>query len=269
MPERILYKASDGALLSGYQFGDISKPCLYFSHSLGCTSEMWATEISILEKEFCCLAMDTRGHGISEATVGAYSLDRLALDVLETLDYKGVSKAHFCGLSLGGMIGQKLSVRAPQRFLSFVLAATTSYMGPPENWQQRIDLITSEGMEPIAASAPNKWFSSNGGASDFAVETSIGWILSTSTVGYSGCCAAIRDMDLRGVVELNQVTTLILAGNQDIATPPDNAKFLAEKIKNSTLILMDGGHLLNLEQPERFCQEMLAFYEKELLLEFK
>ncbi len=259
MPENLTVKTSDGINLSVEFAGNSDKPALLFSNSLGTTRDMWAHQAQALSKDFSIIWYDTRGHGQSDAPAGAYSLDRLSLDVLEILDALSLEKVLFCGLSLGGMTGQLLSVRAPERLSACVLAATSAYMGPPSGWQGRINTVLEKGMASIVDAVLEKWFAPAGAAAQVDIDRVKAQFIETNPVGYAGCCAAIRDMDLRGLPGVNPVRTLILAGDDDQATPPDHAKFLADNISNSSLTKFRGGHLLNLEQLEPFTEAVSAF----------
>ena len=257
MSEAFEVQTSDGICLRGERGGD--GPSLVFSNSLGVTREMWRDQQEALSADYHVILYDTRGHGASDAPPGGYSIDRLTLDVIEVLNALGIEETHFCGLSLGGMTGQALAIRAPERLQSLTLAATSSYMGPPGGWQNRIDTVLSSGMEPIVDAVLQKWFAEEGGVEQKAAGTAKGWLLETNPVGYAGCCAAIRDMDLRPIVNAIDIETLILAGKNDQATPIDHATFLRSLINGAILTSMAGGHLLNLEQPTLFTNSVRHF----------
>ena len=260
MPLNSRVQTSDNVTLNVVQFGDPGHPTLIFSNSLGTTWEMWTDQIDALKDRFHLILYDTRGHGESDAPSGPYSMSRLSLDVLEILDALKIEQAHFCGLSLGGMTGQMLAVRAAERFHSFVLAATSAYMGPPSGWQARIELVQAEGMSPICDAVLDKWFSAEGSTSQPAFNKAKSWLLSTNPVGYSGCCAAIRDMDLRGSAKAIASPTMIIAGETDSATPLPHAEFLVQAIADSSLATLAGGHLINLEQPSGFSVLLSEFF---------
>ena len=260
MPLSSQIQTSDQVSLNVVQFGAPHNPTIVFSNSLGTTWEMWIDQIAALKDRFHLVLYDTRGHGGSEAPPGAYSMSRLSLDVLELMQTLKVEKAHFCGLSLGGMTGQMLAVRAPERFYSFVLAATSAHMGPPTGWQARIRTVQSEGMNAICDAVLEKWFSAEGATSQSALNEAKSWFLSTDPVGYSGCCAAIRDMDLKGSAKAISSPTLIIAGENDSATPLNHAEFLNREISGSSLATLAGGHLINLEQPTGFSDQLAEFF---------
>jgi len=261
MPLSSQIQTSDQVSLNVIQFGDPDHPTIVFSNSLGTTWEMWTDQISALKDRFHLVLYDTRGHGDSEAPQGAYSLSRLSLDVLEIMHALEIETANFCGLSLGGMTGQMLAVRAPESFRAFVLAATSAYMGPPAGWQARIQAVQSEGMNAICDAVLEKWFSAEGATSQSASNEAKSWFLSTDPVGYSGCCAAIRDMDLRGFARVISSPTLIIAGENDSATPLNHAEFLNREISGSFLATLAGGHLINLEQPNEFSARLAEFFD--------
>ena len=251
---------SDKCRLAVEVLGERSNPPLIFSNSLGTTREMWRSQADALSQSHHVILYDTRGHGQSEAPEGAYSIDRLSLDVLEIMDTLEIERALFCGLSLGGMTGQVLACKVPARFPKMVLAATSAYMGPPSGWQTRIDTVLRGGMRAISDAVRSIWFAPEGQATSQIVERAVAWFKATDPIGYAGCCAAIRDMDLRGIGKANTCRTLILAGEDDMATPPEHAHALKASIASSELKLMRGGHLLNLEQPAAFSEALIQFF---------
>jgi 3-oxoadipate enol-lactonase len=232
------------------------------SNSLGTDLHMWDAQMAAFEKRFRVLRYDTRGHGRSDVPAGAYSIDRLGCDVVDLLDALDVPKAHFCGLSLGGMIGQWLALRAPGRIGRLVLANTAAYMGPPSNWQARIDSVLVEGMAPLASASLARWFTP-----EFAVRGSAAiaqirtMLLATDPVGYAGCCAAIRDMDQRPTASLNNLATLVIAGSRDPATSMQDGAFLAGSADDGHLAILDAAHLSNVECANAFAREVLHFLE--------
>lgn len=257
MSEEFEINVGDGHTIRGEIHGD--GPPLVFSNSLGVTRAMWRDQVEDFSQDYKVILYDTRGHGASDTSAGSYSIDRLVRDVLDILDALNINRTHFCGLSLGGMTGQALALRAPERLLSLTLAATSSYMGPPEGWQKRIETVLAKGMNSISDAVLAKWFVDEGSAKENIVNAARDWLTNTNPVGYTGCCAAIRDMDMRAIVGGITPPALILAGNHDSATPIEHASFLHEEISGSILNKMAGGHLLNLEQPSLFTQSLRQF----------
>lgn len=251
---------TDGCLIAWRLDGPEGAPVLMLSNSLGASMGMWEDQVPAFSQAFRVLRYDTRGHGGSSVTPGDYGLDRLGRDALELLDALGIAKVHFCGLSLGGMTGQWLGVFAPERIDRLVLANTSSFMGPPSSWHGRMDMVRDKGMAAIVDAVLERWYTPA-----FASKTPAGLtrtrqqFLMTYPDGYAGCCAAIRDMDLRPIVGLVAAPTLVIAGSEDPATPPDHAEFLASAIAGSRLVSLKAAHLSNIEQPEQFTGAVLEF----------
>ena len=259
--ERALATVGDGCRLAYRLDGPPDAPVLVLSNSLGTAIEMWAPQLPALASRFRVLRYDVRGHGASDAPPGGYSLDRLGRDVLELLDGLGVERVHFCGLSLGGMLGQWLAVRAPERIDRLVLANTTAYMGPPAGWQERIDTVLRDGMDAIAEATMARWFTPEFRArAPGAVAEVRGRLVATSVTGYAGCCAAIRDMDLRPTAPLIARPALLVAGTADPSTPPERSDEIARAMRaDARVVLLEAAHLSNVEQPDAFSRAVLDF----------
>jgi 3-oxoadipate enol-lactonase len=250
----------DGCRIAWRMDGPENAPVLVLSNSLGTAMAMWTSQVPALSEHFRLLRYDTRGHGKSSVLPGEIGLDRLGRDVLELLDTLGIARAHFCGLSLGGMTGQWLGVFAPERIDRLVLANTSSFMGPPESWQTRINLVRDLGMVAIVEAVLERWFTPGFAArGEDAIEETRQLLLATDPQGYSGCCAAIRDMDLRPVARLIAAPSLIIAGSEDPATPPDHAKRLAFAVAGSKLVSLRAAHLSNIEQSDAFTAALINF----------
>lgn len=206
------------------------------------------------------LRYDSRGHGASAVPAGAYSMDRLGRDMVELLDALELQTVSFCGLSLGGMVGQWLGIRAPERVRRLILANTSAYMGPPRNWDARIEAVSREGMSAIAEASIARWFTPDFPAIWPKVVLPIREaLLATDPTGYAGCCAAIRDMDMRRTGTLNQVPALILAGSHDPATPAADSEALAATLGHARIKFLEAAHLSNCERPEEFTAACLDF----------
>jgi 3-oxoadipate enol-lactonase len=250
----------DGCRIAWRMDGPANAPVLVLSNSLGTTMGLWDEQVPALSQRFRILRYDTRGHGASSVMPGDYSLDRLGRDVIELLDSLAIAQAHFCGLSLGGMTGQWLGVHAPERIDRLVIANSSSFMGPPESWQQRMTTVREQGMAAIAEAVLDRWFTPAFAASNApGLARTRSQLLATPADGYAGCCAAIRDMDMRQVVHVISRPTLVIAGNKDPATPPDHAQAIATAIAGSRLLSLDAAHLSNIEQPAAFTAALLDF----------
>lgn len=235
-------------------------PVLVLSPSLGTAMSLFDPQLKALKPHFSVLCYDPRGHGASDVPSGNYSLDRLGRDVVELLDALGIERAHFLGVSLGGMTGQWLGYRVPERIASLTLTNTSAYMGPPSGWATRISTVLEHGMGAMVEPVLERWFTPGFRASGNPAIGAIGRLLeATAPAGYAGCSAAIRDMDLRPTAPLIAAPTLVIAGLQDPATPPEHAQFLARSIPGAQLVELDAAHLSNIECPELFNAAVLDF----------
>lgn len=252
------FSTDDGCRLA-YRFdGPEGAPVLLLSNSLGTTMEMWAPQMAAFTQRFRVLRYDSRGHGQSDAPAGAYSMDRLGRDAVLLLDAVGVERADFCGLSKGGMVGQWLGVRAPERIGKLILANTSAYMGPPSGWQNRIEGVLRDGMAPLAEASIARWFTSDFPAhAPEAVAPIRKMLLGCDPSGYAGCCAAIRDMDLRPTAGLIVPPTLVIAGSQDPSTSVADGRWLADRVRDGRLAELDAAHLSNVEQARAFSDIVL------------
>ncbi|HHW2043016.1 TPA: alpha/beta fold hydrolase [Pseudomonas aeruginosa] len=150
---------SDGASLAYRLDGAAEKPLLALSNSIGTTLHMWDAQLPALTRHFRVLRYDARGHGASSVSPGPYTLARLGEDVLELFDALEVRRAHFLGLSLGGIVGQWLALHAPQRIERLVLANTSAWLGPAAQWDERIAaVLQAEDMSETAAGFLGNWF---------------------------------------------------------------------------------------------------------------
>jgi 3-oxoadipate enol-lactonase len=255
--------ADDGCRIAYAIEGDPSAPVLMLSNSLGTNMNMWAPQVpAFIDAGFRVLRYDSRGHGASDAPAGAYSMDRLGRDAVGLLDTLGIEKAYFCGLSKGGMVGQWLGYRAPERVHCVVLANTSAYMGPVSAWQSRIETIRSSGMAAIADAVILRWFTPEFIASNPEWANTIRTqLLATDVEGYAGCCAAIRDMDLRPIRPLITVPALVIGGSRDPAAPPEASEALAATIPCNDLLMLETAHLSNIELPPAFTEAVIGFLQ--------
>ncbi|MFK0298786.1 3-oxoadipate enol-lactonase [Brevundimonas sp. NPDC090276] len=257
-----VFTADDGCRIAWRFDGPDDAPVLLLSNSLGTTMEMWAPQMAAFTRRFRVLRYDSRGHGQSDSPAGAYSMDRLGRDAVLLLDAVGVERADFCGLSKGGMVGQWLGVRAPERIGKLILANTSAYMGPPSGWQGRIEGVLRDGMAPLAEASIARWFTSSFPMREQnAVSPIREMLLGCDPSGYAGCCAAIRDMDLRPTAPLIAASTLVIAGSQDPSTSVEDGRWLADAVHQGELAVLDAAHLSNVETPSVFSETVLGFLD--------
>jgi 3-oxoadipate enol-lactonase len=245
-----------------YRFdGPADKPVLVLSNSIGVTLNMWDPQIPELSKHFRVLRYDTRGHGASGVPAGAYSTDRLGRDVIELLDALNISRAHFCGLSLGGLIGQWLGIHTPDRIDRLILCNTSSYLGPADQWDGRIaSVLQAENMSETAEMFLKNWFPPYMlEAENATVKTFRAMLLATELRGLAGCWAAVRDTDMRRTVALIHRPTLVIAGRYDTVTSLSHGELIAATIPESKLVVLPAVHLSNIEYPDAFLSAVLEF----------
>ena len=240
--------------------GAADKRVVVLSNSLGADFSMWDPQIAEFSKSLVVLRYDTRGHGKSSATSGPYSVEQLAKDVLDLADSLELDRFHFCGLSMGGMIGMWLAASAPQRLNKLVLCSTAAKIGTAETWNTRIDAVRKQGMKAVAASAVERWLTPAFRAKDPSAVANIQRLLeSTNSEGYVSCCAAVRDFDFREQLGKIRAPCLVISGTHDAATTPVDGRFLADRISGARYVELNGAHLSNIEDAERFTREVAGF----------
>lgn len=242
--------------------GPAAAPVVVMSHSLAANVGMWEDQMPALSG-FRVLRYDTRGHGGTDAPEGDYTLDQLAGDLFALLDALEIDRAHFVGLSMGGMVGQTAALRDPGRFLSLSLCDTSSRV-PAEGralWSERMEAARSHGMGSLVESTIDRWFSrSFQAAAPARVERVREMIRTTPAAGYRGCCAAIRGLDLTGRLGEIRLPTLIIVGEDDPGTPVAAHEVIRDRIEGSRLVVIrDALHFSNVEQAEVFNETLGAF----------
>lgn len=253
------FMTGDGCTLHYRWDGLKSGPVLIMSNSLGTSMALWEPQVAALGEHFRLLRYDTRGHGQSSVPPGGYGLDRLGRDVIELADGLGIETFSFCGLSLGGMTGQWLGWRAPERLEHLVIANSSACMGPPSGWDARIEAVNAEGMKAMAGPVLGRWFTAAFAQDSANTAAALQDLLDTPAAGYAGCSAAIRDMDMRPILPLIAAPTLIIGGKYDPATPPEHSNEMAAGIPNAQCVMLEAAHLSNVEKPSEFTAAMLGF----------
>lgn len=238
-------------------------PWLVLSHSLACSTRMWDPQIEALKGEYRILAYDTRGHGASEAPTGAYSLEQLADDLAALLNELEITSAHYCGLSMGGMIGQTFALKYPGVFRTLTLADTTSRY-PAEAaalWADRIRTAETKGMEALAQPTLERWFTEPfRKAHPDKVDAIRKLIVATPVAGYAGCSQAIPKINLTSRLKEIRCPILVIVGEQDGGTPPAMAREIHDNAPGSKLVVLpQAAHIANLEQPEAFTKSLRDF----------
>jgi 3-oxoadipate enol-lactonase len=243
--------------------GPQDAPALVLSNSLGATLAMWDPQAEALAARFRLVRYDTRGHGESGVPPGPYDIADVGQDLLDLLDHLGVERAHVVGLSLGGMTGMWLGIHAPERLDRLVLLCTSAKLGPPETWSDRARTVRAEGTAAVAEAGVGRWLTERFRAEHpDTAEWLRAMIASQPDEGYAECCGVIERMDQIAALPSIKAPTLVIAGAQDPATPPEHAERIVAGIPDARLEVLDpAAHVANVEQPEAVTRLILEHLE--------
>lgn len=240
--------------------GPDEAPVLMLSHSLGQDHGMWDPQAADLSARFRVIRYDIRGHGASSVTTGDYRIEQLGADALALADALGVDRFAFCGVSLGGMIGQWLAAHVPDRVTALVLA-NTSARADAERMESRRQAVLAGGMTAVVDVVMGRFFSPPSLAlNPPMVASARRTLLGTDPVGYAGCCAAIRDMNHTGILRKMRGPVLIIDGERDASLPwSGHGEILARDIPHARVVRLPAAHLSNLEAPRAFTAALFDF----------
>lgn len=240
--------------------GPEGAPAVLMSNSLGTNLHMWDDQVDALKQRFRVIRYDARGHGQSVADEGPYTIEQLGRDALAILDALHIKKAHYIGLSMGGMVGMWLLTHASDRIGRAVLANTGAHLGGPDVWNARIRTAKSEGLAALTAATMDRWFTRDfQERSPQAVERIAQMFKATPAQGYAANAAAIRDMDQRESIRAITNPVLVVVGTHDPATPPTMGGLIADHIKGARLVALEAAHLSNIEASNSFNRAILSF----------
>lgn len=245
-----------------YRFdGPPDAPVLILSNSLGTDYTMWDSQMPTLQRYFRVLRYDSRGHGLSAVPPGPYTIEMLGQDALALCDALNIERAHFCGLSMGGMVGMWLATHFPERIDRLALCNTAARMGPPQLWDARIESVRQWGMANIIAAVIVRWFTpAFFDKAPETVEIMRQTLARMPADGYIACCQAIRDMDQRAHISRIRASTLVIAGSLDAASPPADGRFLAETIPAARYQEFHAAHMANVEVGQPFTDALVRFF---------
>jgi 3-oxoadipate enol-lactonase len=240
--------------------GPEDAPVLMLSNSLGTAVGMWDDHLPALADHFRVLRYDQRGHGRTPAPPGPYTIAELGRDALDLLDRLGLERVSFCGTSLGGMAGMWLAINAPECIDRLALCCTSAYLPPREMWTERAATVRAHGVEAVVDAQLERWFTpSLAERRPDALDRTRRALLATPPEGYAGCCEAIASHDLRPELGSIRAPTLVLAAEDDPATPPDHGRLIADAIDGARLVVLERArHLAVVECPEESVRELLA-----------
>lgn len=252
-----------GGLTVHYAFdGPADAPVALFGNSLGTNFHLWDDVVPGLAHTVRVLRYDLRGHGLTDAGDGqAYTVEQLAGDAVALLDALGIERAHYVGLSIGGLIGQALAAAHPARVDALVLCATATSIGPAAVWDERIAEIRADGLRAIAPGVMQRWFTPRTHAErPELVRGFTNMLERTSVRGYVGCAYAVRDADLLEADAAIRCPTLVVSAAQDPATPPSNGQVLRDAIPGARFEIVDGSaHIIPADAPAAFERVVAGF----------
>jgi 3-oxoadipate enol-lactonase len=255
-----MINAGDGCLLNVSVDGRDGGPTLMLSNSLGCPLQMWQPQMAALTEKFRVIRYDRRGHGKSSVPPGPYSMERFGKDVLAILDYLDIEKTHWCGLSMGGMVGQWLGANAPERFDRIVLSNTSCYYPDPTNWLNRIKAVKEGGIAAVADTVIAGWLTADFREREPQITANMkAMLLATPVEGYLACCEALSTLDQRALLPKIKSPTLVIVGRHDMATPVAAGEYIRDNIGGAKLTVLDAAHISNVEQADAFTEAVAGF----------
>lgn len=241
--------------------GPEGAPWLVFSNSLATNLSMWDEQVAGLKKSFRILRYDQRGHGGTQATEGRYSFDLLVADVVALFDAMSIKRAHFLGISMGGMTALAFAQRHPQRVGRLIACDCGPASSPAsaQQWEERIAIAEKQGMEPLVEPTARRWFPSEFiEANPEVFKSACEMIRTTPVKGFIGCAGALANYDLRPGLGSINLLTLLIVGSKDATVP--GIKAINAAVPGSKVVEIEGaGHLSNLEKPEAFTRAVQDF----------
>jgi 3-oxoadipate enol-lactonase len=231
-----------------------AKPVIVFINSLGTDFRIWNEVMAELGDSYAYVLHDKRGHGLSDVGVTPYSIDAHVDDLEALLDHLRIKHAIIWGLSVGGLIAQRLYARRPDLVQALILSNTAHQIGTAQMWNDRIGHIERDGIAPLVDGVMERWFTPAFRISENAVYLGArNMLVQQNKAGYAATCAAIRDADYSEQATKISVPTLCVAGDGDGSTPPDLVRTLSDLIPGSHMAVIENcGHIPCLEQPRAY-----------------
>jgi 3-oxoadipate enol-lactonase len=241
--------------------GPDGAPWLVLSNSLLTNLSMWDDQVAALKSSFRILRYDQRGHGGTQATEGSYSFDLLVADIIALLDMLGIKRAHFCGLSMGGMTALYLAQRHAERFERIIACdcGPASTPASAQQWKERIEIAAKDGIGALVEPTVNRWFPPDFVAAKPPVLDKVRQMIrSTPIAGFAGCAQALSDYDLRPGLGRIDRRTLLIVGTKDATLA--GIRQIRDAVPGAALVELEGaGHISNVEQPAAFTAAVRDF----------
>jgi 3-oxoadipate enol-lactonase len=242
-------------------------PAVILHHPLATDLTIWDELTAALAPRYRVVRFDARGQGASEATPAPYDFDTLTADVVALMEHLGLARAHYLGLSMGGMVGQHLGLTHSQRFASLIVCSTSSRI-PDEAkplWDERVKAAREQGMASQVDLALSRWLAPASLQGKPALVARMRhYIEATPVEGYAGWCGAIRNLNVTDRLKGIRLPTLVIVGAEDPSTPPIAAQIIHREIAGSELIEVPGvSHQLHVEDPATFNRHVLEFLSRQ------
>ncbi|CAM5353477.1 3-oxoadipate enol-lactonase 2 OS=Afipia felis OX=1035 GN=catD PE=4 SV=1 [Afipia felis] len=249
-----------GCLLNVSVDGRDGGPTLMLSNPLGTTLQIWEPQMAALTRYFRVIRYDRRGHGKSGTPPGPYSVADFGRDALAILDDLNIARTHWCGLSIGGAVGQWMAANHPGRIDQLVLANTTCHVADPAPYQARIKTVTEKGLDAIADGVMTGWFTEEFRDREPQTVSRVRTMLTSNPVaGYTASCGALIGLDLREALPRIKARTLVMAGRYDASSPLQMAATIRAGIPGASLTILEAAHLSNVETPYGFNEALIGF----------
>lgn len=242
--------------------GPVDGPAVVLVHPFTANTRFWDAQAAALSQVFRVVRPDLPGHGSSAWTGGEIGLEDLAQRIIDAIDRLGLDRVHYCGLSIGGMVGMELALRHGQRLRSLTLSNCLPHLGQPQLWGERAQsALTGKLREVVGLSLP-RWLSAaylqkEPEAAAKLLESAV----CTNPDAYAAFCQLLGSIDLRDDIARITVPTLVIGGSQDIATPAVACETMAAAIPRARFVTLDGAHFCNLECPASYNEALLRFFQ--------
>ncbi|MFH7587799.1 alpha/beta fold hydrolase [Oceanimonas smirnovii] len=242
----------------GYRLlGDAALPLVVLAHPLGMSQAVWDDLLPALLPRYRVLSWDLPGHGSSAAWHDdAITPADLAAEVLALVQWAGVDRFHFAGTSIGGVIGQQLLSAHPKRLLSATLTNTGAVIGTRDAWQTRAAAVRERGLVSMAVDIVPRWFGPLACEREPALLKGWNTIMGRGDANsYALLCEMLGEANFSEQLQGHGVPLLLVGGSDDVATPPDTLRTLAEcSGAGEPVILEQVGHVPSVECPAVFAE---------------
>jgi len=246
------------------QDGPADAPALIFSNSLGSDLSMWQAQADHFKNDYRIVRYDHRGHGGSAVPEGPYSFEDLSMDVVALMDALGIERAHFAGLSMGGMTALGLALDHADRLLSCTSCNCVAGYSPEgiKVWDERIAAISANGLEPVLETTISRWFTQPTiDSRPDEMDAIRKMIMATTVEGYLACCGALKKLNYLERLSTIATPTLFISGTHDMGAPAAAMRDMHERVDGSSYVELDAAHVSNVERPAEFNRALGDFLQ--------